>query len=468
MKDNHQWLYLGHPCEVHEDKIVFKSPYLIESPIMIQVGNHNFSFDEDIVYEGEAANGEKVYHVTFSNYYQCLSFLFQWSRQLTEKEFDDVIQSKKFTQYFNVEDLSKLLTNLDYSSIDEVSWKKFGEFLTTRWSISGIELVDTNYDLRIFSFKKQSSGSADYNLNIDKSGRYKFKVWGEESRKVINEIEMISYFIGHLLSPTMSLNQKHEMHINKSKIISDSSRKFTLVGGSDITRQLRAKIEFHKNNNRHLWINGKFGVGKTLYAKVIAEEYCSHDSQWKYLSCSPYNQKNILDELEEFCSRSESQLLIIDKLDLCDESSEVSLWKIVKRHKDKKFIFISSKKSSLYFEGEEITIPPLKDRIEDIVQLTEFFVKSICLEMNIPQKEISEVFFKKFKVYQWPGNISELRYFLKNLIQYHYFDQQIDYRNEDYRQQCDPQHRQLFRFQELKEKYDYPPAFWKEKILKSS
>jgi transcriptional regulator with GAF, ATPase, and Fis domain len=60
-----------------------------------------------------------------------------------------------------------------------------------------------------------------------------------------------------------------------------------------------------------------------------------------------------------------------------------------------------------------ITVPPLRDRIEDIPMLTWAFIKEFARSMGkiiekIPQKDIDQL-----QSYQWPGNIREL----KNLIE---------------------------------------------------
>jgi two-component system response regulator AtoC len=59
--------------------------------------------------------------------------------------------------------------------------------------------------------------------------------------------------------------------------------------------------------------------------------------------------------------------------------------------------------------GARISIPPLRERLEDIEELTSFFTKQFC---NIYQKKlrkINEEVMKTFKSYSWPGNVRELR-----------------------------------------------------------
>jgi len=55
-----------------------------------------------------------------------------------------------------------------------------------------------------------------------------------------------------------------------------------------------------------------------------------------------------------------------------------------------------------------LTIPPLRERREDIPALVEHFIVKFSLEMNIPQKSISQDAMDLLKSYSWKGNVREL------------------------------------------------------------
>ncbi|MFQ5639272.1 MAG: sigma-54-dependent transcriptional regulator [bacterium] len=54
-----------------------------------------------------------------------------------------------------------------------------------------------------------------------------------------------------------------------------------------------------------------------------------------------------------------------------------------------------------------IILPPLRDRQEDIPLLSEFFIKKIRSELNIPNLSIDHEAVESLKSYHWPGNIRE-------------------------------------------------------------
>jgi DNA-binding NtrC family response regulator len=55
-----------------------------------------------------------------------------------------------------------------------------------------------------------------------------------------------------------------------------------------------------------------------------------------------------------------------------------------------------------------ISIPPLRDRSEDLLKLAEYFIQRYCSEMNKPVKKMSQEAMKLMERYHWPGNVREL------------------------------------------------------------
>lgn len=55
-----------------------------------------------------------------------------------------------------------------------------------------------------------------------------------------------------------------------------------------------------------------------------------------------------------------------------------------------------------------ISVPPLRDRHEDVPKLAEYFVQKYCTEMSKPLKKLSQESLKLMDRYHWPGNVREL------------------------------------------------------------
>ena len=63
-----------------------------------------------------------------------------------------------------------------------------------------------------------------------------------------------------------------------------------------------------------------------------------------------------------------------------------------------------------------ISIPPLRERGEDILKLAEFFCQSICQRHRLQLRKISAEGRHRLLVYSWPGNVRELAHELERAI----------------------------------------------------
>ena len=57
-----------------------------------------------------------------------------------------------------------------------------------------------------------------------------------------------------------------------------------------------------------------------------------------------------------------------------------------------------------------IEVPPLRDRAQDIVTLTDYFLKEVCTSYGIPLKSIKLDAHDILNHYLWPGNIRAVSY----------------------------------------------------------
>ena len=64
----------------------------------------------------------------------------------------------------------------------------------------------------------------------------------------------------------------------------------------------------------------------------------------------------------------------------------------------------------------KIEIPPLRERKEDIKQLTEYFIEYYSKKLGKNIKKISNDLFQKLEPYNFPGNIRELRNIIERAV----------------------------------------------------
>ncbi|MBQ6517758.1 MAG: sigma-54-dependent Fis family transcriptional regulator [Anaerolineaceae bacterium] len=77
----------------------------------------------------------------------------------------------------------------------------------------------------------------------------------------------------------------------------------------------------------------------------------------------------------------------------------------------KKMIEEKSFRDDLYYRLRvvDISIPPLRERSEDIPELAAFFLKTLSREQGKNIQGISPQVLKAFQKYDWPGNVRQLR-----------------------------------------------------------
>jgi DNA-binding NtrC family response regulator len=63
-----------------------------------------------------------------------------------------------------------------------------------------------------------------------------------------------------------------------------------------------------------------------------------------------------------------------------------------------------------------IHIPPLRERIEDIPLLVDYFIKKYCASMNKPFIPVEPSAMKRISGYPFPGNIRELENMIERAI----------------------------------------------------
>ena len=63
-----------------------------------------------------------------------------------------------------------------------------------------------------------------------------------------------------------------------------------------------------------------------------------------------------------------------------------------------------------------IDLPPLRNRREDIPQLTQYFLKRYCEENSMPMRTIAQDALRTLMDYDWPGNVRELENVIERCV----------------------------------------------------
>ena len=63
-----------------------------------------------------------------------------------------------------------------------------------------------------------------------------------------------------------------------------------------------------------------------------------------------------------------------------------------------------------------LTVPPLRERQEDIPLLAEYFLRKYTEQYNRPGRVLSARTMALFQGYHWPGNVRELENYVKRIV----------------------------------------------------
>lgn len=81
-------------------------------------------------------------------------------------------------------------------------------------------------------------------------------------------------------------------------------------------------------------------------------------------------------------------------------------------------------RQDLYYRLQvvEVSLPPLRDRPEDVAVLAHHFHNTLAPSLNLPPLELTPRILARMTAYDWPGNVRELRNFIERSLILGWFD----------------------------------------------
>jgi len=256
---------------------------------------------------------------------------------------------------------------------------------------------------------------------------------------------------GHTLGAIVTLTEKRQA-INIAKKLSGNYAKYYFKDIKGNNPSLLKQIEFAKiaaKTQSRVLIIGESGTGKELFAQGIHNHSNQRNGPFVAISCAAIPRDLIESELFGYRggaftgARKEGQIgkfelanngtLFLDEVDGLPLDLQAKLLRVLQQNEimklgDNRTIpinvrVIAASNSDLVNEVEhsnfrgdlyyrlnvvEIVIPPLRDRIEDLVLLIDHVMKREYNKMGIEKIEISPDALEVLTNYHWPGNIREL------------------------------------------------------------
>ncbi len=232
--------------------------------------------------------------------------------------------------------------------------------------------------------------------------------------------------------------------------------RYRITGTSKAIKHLKEQIKVVAPTNAWVLITGENGTGKELVAHTIHRQSVRSNKPMVEVNCAAIPEELIESELfgHEKGAFTGATTMKKGKFDLAhegtlflDEISDMSLkaqsktLRILQEqkfervggaktiHVDVRVIAATNKdleteiekgnfRDDLYFRLNviPITVPALRERVEDIPELVNEFLNEISLRTNLELKEFSQKAIDLLKKYHWPGNVRELKNLVERLV----------------------------------------------------
>lgn len=262
--------------------------------------------------------------------------------------------------------------------------------------------------------------------------------------------------LNRILITIRNATDKNQLLQETQTLKTKVSKKYEMIGHSEALDHIRMMIDKVAVSDARVLITGPNGCGKELVAHQLHEKSNRYDKAFIEVNCaaipselieselfghekgsftSAIKQKKgkfelasggtlFLDEIGDMSLEAQAKVLRAlqeNKISRIGSDSDISIDVRViaatnKNLKDE--IGKGTFREDLYHRLSVIIIevPPLKNRPEDISELVEYFLETICNEMGIARKRITPEAVETLKSYEWSGNIRELRNIVERLI----------------------------------------------------
>ncbi len=234
------------------------------------------------------------------------------------------------------------------------------------------------------------------------------------------------------------------------------TRRLALIGDGPAMKRLKAEIATAASSHSRVLISGENGTGKEVVARLIHAQSPRAAGPFVDVNCAAIPDTLIESELfgherGAFTGATAMKRGRFEDADggtlFLDEVGDMSLItqaKVLRVLQEQRFTRVGGGKTievdvrvisasnkrlpdeiargafreDLYYRLNVIplSVPPLRDRIEDVPALTEHFLREIAAEQGIKPKTLHPGALDALMRYRWPGNVRELRNTIERLL----------------------------------------------------
>jgi DNA-binding NtrC family response regulator len=229
-----------------------------------------------------------------------------------------------------------------------------------------------------------------------------------------------------------------------------------LIGGSEAIKKVLKEIESVAQSNSSVVITGESGTGKELVARAIHSNSSRRYFPLVSVHCGALTESLLESELfghekgaftgamynrKGRFEMADNGTIFLDEIATISTKMQIDLLRVLE---SKKFVRVGGNKEissdfrvicatnkdlksmlengtfreDLYYRLNVVNIyvPPLRERIEDIPLLVEYFIRKYCTSMNRQPVTIDSAALKRLEEFTFPGNVRELENMIERAI----------------------------------------------------
>ncbi len=285
-------------------------------------------------------------------------------------------------------------------------------------------------------------GSTDSAISAMKEGAYDYltKPFKVDELKIVIE---------KALEKKLLANENRRLR----QELRSQSRDRTLIGHSRVMQEVYDLIALVAETKTNVLVSGESGTGKELVARAIHEQGGRHDKPFVAINCGAIPENLLESELfghvkgaftgavqtkEGLFEAASGGTLFLDEIGELSQPLQVKLLRALQektirrvgdtadRKIDVRIVSATNRRledevaegrfrEDLYYRLNviQLTLPPLRERIEDIPLLAQHFIRRFADELGKDVEGIDAAVFEVLSTYAFPGNVREL----ENLVE---------------------------------------------------
>lgn len=262
--------------------------------------------------------------------------------------------------------------------------------------------------------------------------------------------------LSHLIrNASQQIILRHENEVLKDKLTVLENVE-DLIGKSEPMIKVLKEVESVSQSNSSVIITGESGTGKELIAKAIHSNSPRKYFPMVSVHCGALTESLLESELfghekgaftgalynrKGRFEMADNGTIFLDEIATISPKMQVELLRVLETktfirvggnkeiHSDfrvicatnrnlKQMVEQGSFREDLFYRLNVVNIhvPPLRERIEDISLLVDYFINKYCTNLNKPIVSIDKTAMKRLMEYEFPGNIRELENIIERAI----------------------------------------------------